>query len=81
MNLYDHQKAAVENIQTGSILVGGVGSGKSRTALLYFYTKFCNGQVNPIVEPTEYTDLYIITTARKKGHKRMGFGMLFIFTS
>ena len=69
MNLYDHQKAAVENIQTGSILVGGVGSGKSRTALLYFYTKFCNGKVNPIVEPTEYTDLYIITTARKRDTK------------
>lgn len=69
MNLYDHQKAAIEDISTGSILVGGVGSGKSRTALLYFYTKFCNGKVNPLVEPTDYSDLYIITTARKRDTK------------
>ena len=63
MNLYPHQKLAVEKLKTGSILVGGVGSGKSRTSLLYFYTKVCNGKVNPTKSPTEYRDLYIITTA------------------
>ena len=69
MNLYDHQKLAVKKLKTGSILVGGVGSGKSRTALLYFYTKFCNGKVNPFIKPTRFTDLYIITTARKRDTK------------
>ena len=69
MNLYDHQKTAVEKLQTGSILVGGVGSGKSRTALLYFYTKVLDGRVNPLTEPTKFMDLYIITTARKRDTK------------
>ena len=69
MNLYNHQKAAVEKLQTGSILVGGVGSGKSRTALLYFYTKVLDGRVNPLTEPTKFMDLYIITTARKRDTK------------
>ena len=69
MNLYPHQKLAVEKLKTGSILVGGVGSGKSRTSLLYFYTKVCNGKVNPTKSPTEYRDLYIITTARKRDTK------------
>lgn len=69
MNLYEHQKLAVKKLKTGSILVGGVGSGKSRTALLYFYTRVCNGKVNPLIKPTKFKDLYIITTARKRDTK------------
>jgi len=69
MNLYEHQKLAVNKLKTGSILVGGVGSGKSRTALLYFYTRVCNGKVNPLIKPTKFKDLYIITTARKRDTK------------
>jgi hypothetical protein len=67
--LYDHQKDAVEKLKNGSILVGGVGSGKSRTALAYFYTKVCEGKINEIVEDSpikKLKDLYIITTARKR---------------
>ena len=69
MRISEHQLLAIEKLQTGSILVGGVGTGKSRTSLLYFYTKFLNGKVNPIHEPTHWTDLYIITTARKRDTK------------
>jgi len=54
IELYEHQKAALPKLKNGSILCGGVGSGKSRTALVYFQEK-------------EYPkDLYIITTARKR---------------
>ena len=69
MELSEDQKLAAEELKTGSILVGGTGVGKSRTALLYFYTKVCNGKVNPIKEPTEFRDLYIITTAKKRDSK------------
>ena len=54
IDLYDHQKLAIEELKTGSILVGGVGSGKSRTSLAYFDKVRSN------------EDLYIITTARKR---------------
>jgi len=53
--LYLHQKEAVTRLRTGSILCGGVGSGKSLTALEYFYTK-----------TPPWLKLYIITTARKR---------------
>ena len=39
VNLYDHQKKAIEMLKTGSILQGGVGSGKTLTALSYFLKK------------------------------------------
>lgn len=41
----------------GSILCGGVGSGKSRTSIGYFFSRF-GGKKKP--------DLFIITTARKR---------------
>ena len=56
IELYDHQKLAVENLKTGSVLVGGVGSGKSITALAYYVKK----------NPEKKRPLYIITTARKR---------------
>ena len=63
--LYDYQREAVKNLHNGSILCGGVGSGKSRTALAYYYG--VNGkdpEENDIL--TDPCDLYIITTARKR---------------
>lgn len=52
--LDEKQIEAVVALRTGSILCGGVGSGKSRTALIFWLTK--------------YRDLkaYIITTAHKR---------------
>jgi hypothetical protein len=71
VNLYEHQRDAVEKLRNGSILVGGVGSGKSRTALAYYFIKECEGKIkindeggySPMQKPK---DLYIITTARKR---------------
>lgn len=60
--LYEHQKEAVEKLGNGKILVGGVGSGKSRTALAYFAIKECDRMKRP-------KPLYIITTARKRDSK------------
>lgn len=57
--LYEHQKKALEKLRSGSILCGGVGSGKSRTALAYFYQYECDRMRRP-------KPLYIITTARKR---------------
>ena len=67
MELYEHQRIAVEKLRTGSILCGGVGSGKSRTAIAYYFCKVCGGECDGIYEPmTSPKDLYIITTARKR---------------
>lgn len=68
MELYDHQVEVLDKIRNGSILCGGVGSGKSITSLAYYY--ICNGGkikyrrlYGRMVEPK---DLYIITTAKKR---------------
>lgn len=71
VKLFDYQLKAIEDLKTGSILVGGVGSGKSRTALAYYFTKECGGELNingigEIKEMKFPKDLYIITTARKR---------------
>lgn len=64
--LYDYQMDAVENMRNGCILNGGVGSGKSRTAL-YYYFKEQGGSIGPGYDPMKNPkDLYIITTARKR---------------
>lgn len=67
IQLADYQKKAVGQLKNGSILCGGVGSGKSRTALAY-YLKACGGltadwEVDDMQEPL---DLYIITIAKKR---------------
>lgn len=66
MELYPHQKKALLKLRTGSVLVGGVGSGKSMTALAYFYNKVCHGDFENGSIPMTPKDLYIITTARKR---------------
>ena len=35
--LYDHQRKAIDKMFNGCILIGGVGSGKSRTGLFYYF--------------------------------------------
>ena len=56
---------AVRRMKNGCILNGGVGSGKSLTALAYFF-KEQGGGLNPISKMKNPKDLYIITTARKR---------------
>ena len=64
--LYDYQFDAVNDMKNGCILNGGVGSGKSRTSL-YYYFKEQGGSINPDYIPMKNPkDLYIITTARKR---------------
>ena len=62
--LFDYQQDAVNRMHNGCILVGGVGSGKSRTALAY-YIKDCGGSLDASTMTKEH-QLYIITTARKR---------------
>lgn len=64
--LYDYQMDAVNKMKNGCILNGGVGSGKSRTSLYYYFRKQ-GGSMNPYkpISPLS-KDLYIITTARKR---------------
>ena len=72
--LDEGQVKALAKLNNGNILCGGVGSGKSRTGLAYWYTKVCGGQIDgkkrglkedlsPMLWPK---DLYIITTAKKR---------------
>lgn len=56
VSLYPHQRDALEKLRSGSILVGGVGTGKSRTSLAYYFEK----------EHGYSNRLFIITTARKR---------------
>lgn len=71
IELRDYQLEAINQMKNGSVLCGGVGSGKSITALAYYYFKDCKagmkinglGSYYPMKEPK---DLYIITTAKKR---------------
>ena len=68
IELDKNQLLALDQLRTGCILCGGVGSGKSRTSLAYFYTKVCGGDLSGS-KATEPKDLYIITTAKKRDSK------------
>ena len=64
--LRDYQMDAVNKMSNGSILNGGVGSGKSRTGL-YYYFKENGGSIDPDYIPMHKPkSLYIITTAMKR---------------
>lgn len=69
ISLYDYQIDAIKKMQNGCILCGGVGSGKSRTSLAYYYL-LNGGKVNEEnyvpMQDNPPMDLYIITTARKR---------------
>lgn len=82
LDLYSYQIDAIKRMKTGSILCGGVGSGKSRTALSYYFFMVCKGKVRLYSVDKETGDkrvvlegfekaktpknLYIITTAKKR---------------
>lgn len=75
--LDDYQIEALSKLKTGSILKGGVGSGKSRTGLAYYFCNVCGGLIDgrdhgydcDYVPMTDPIDLYIFTTARKRDEK------------
>lgn len=67
--MYDYQLDAIRKMHNGCILCGGVGSGKSRTSLAYYYS-LMGGDLYDTSKKfsmmTHPKDLYIITTARKR---------------
>lgn len=72
IKLFDYQLNAVQQMKNGCVLCGGVGSGKSLTALAYYYLKN-GGEINTLLGLENYIpmgdppkNLYIITTARKR---------------
>ena len=67
IELRPYQLEAVKRMRNGCILCGGVGSGKSRTALAYYFIEN-GGSINPekYIPMKNPKDLYIITTARKR---------------
>ena len=65
------QWQAIRNLDSGKILVGDVGSGKSRTALIWAYTRLMGGRVcvegvSDWKAPTRPLDILVITTAKKR---------------
>ena len=67
IQLAEHQIKAIRKMHNGCILNGSVGSGKSRTALAYYYI-LQGGKigVDKYVKMQNPVDLYIITTAKKR---------------
>ena len=69
--LYKAQIEALGSLRPGSILCGGVGTGKSRTSLAFFFCSVCGGEIDfetgeitaPMRNPKR---LVILTTARKR---------------
>ena len=69
--LYPWQQDAAMRMHNGCILYGGVGCGKSRTALAYTYINELGGSLKingkgKFTKPTIKKDIYIITTAKKR---------------
>lgn len=56
IQLRDCQRAAVQKMHNGCILCGGVGSGKSRTSLSYYYIQNGGNLENPV--SVTYNEVY-----------------------
>lgn len=72
LKLYPHQLSTIEKLRSGSILYGGVGLGKTITALAYYFNKICGGSIGDgqhYISMTNPIDLYVITTAAKRDKK------------
>lgn len=66
VELYPHQQKAVDEMHNGCVLWGGVGTGKTITALAYYWTKVMKGVIGDQGSIREPMDLYIFTTAKKR---------------
>lgn len=65
--LYPHQRESLAKMFNGCVLNGTVGSGKSRTGLYYYFSKY-GGSIDEHYNPMtkKPPDLYILTTAKKR---------------
>lgn len=67
IELKQHQYDAVKKMKNGCILCGDTGSGKSRTALAYYYIRQGGSlDSDSYVKMKNPKDLYVITTAMKR---------------
>lgn len=66
LELMPHQQKAIDELENGNILYGGVGSGKTLTALSYYFSKVCGGVVGDKGSMRHPRDLFVITTAKKR---------------
>lgn len=69
IELRPSQAEAVKYLDSGDILCGGVGTGKSITSLAYYYIHETGGSIGGdgvLHPPEDFVPLYIITTARKR---------------
>ena len=71
VRLDKHQLIALNELASGKILAGGVGVGKSRTALAWAFIKEMKGSAKingrgGWKAPEEPRDIYVITTAKKR---------------
>lgn len=69
MRLRQHQLEALESLANGKVLCGSVGSGKSLTAVAYWYTTICGGGLIPLVPRRSHIPCYVVTTAKKRNDK------------
>jgi hypothetical protein len=69
VQLMEHQKTAIQKLDNGKILWGDVGTGKSLTALAYFYVRECGGTIDAYDSIKTPMNIYVITTAKKRDSK------------
>jgi hypothetical protein len=66
MQLRPHQLDALEKLRNGSVLNGGVGSGKTITSLAYYVQNVCKGSLTRSEPMSDPKPLIVITMAKKR---------------
>ena len=64
--LRPHQQEALEKIRNGSVVNGGVGSGKTLVSLAYYVQEVCKGTLDRSEPMANPKPLIVITTAKKR---------------